>query len=182
MRILTRRVRPTLREIVEDKFDKAKSIFLDAVRTHPISVDIMSHSPSSRLGGSTRGTLFGFIGFEANANPVESLVDFLDQNITFRPNPPSTGTLFSSSVFYPDKNAFNIKEFTLDWIDRGWPIMIEEGISGLPYYLNKGNSKGRSGEGIQVPNAAIRSTDFAPPEEGYLSPLIAEFRKNLLIS
>jgi hypothetical protein len=178
MRILTRRVAPILREILEERFESAKAELLDAVRSHPISVDIMSHAPSSRLN-SSRGTLFGFLGFNSGDDPVGVLVDFLDTNITFRPNSSTSGKLFSSSVFYPDKKSFNTKEFELEWTDQGWPIMIEEGISGLPYYLNKENSKGRSSEGIQVNGNEIRSTDWAGYL--YLTPLIADFRKNLLL-
>jgi hypothetical protein len=178
MRILTRRVRPILREIIESRFYEAKEWLLDAVVTHDISQDISSHGPSPRIGSG--GTLYGFIGFDASEqpDPIEDLVNFLDSSIHFVPQTKRRGALFSSSIIYPSKNSFNDPMFQLDWINRGWPLMIEEGISGLPYYLNKGTEAGRSTEGIQTKGEIGESDWKGVP---YLTPLFDEFRKRLLI-
>lgn len=181
MRILKRRVRPVMQIIAEERFLAAKEWLLGAVRDHPISQDIRSHSPSSRLGSRT-GTLYGFIGFEESSqdDPVADLLEFLDDTINFYPEKTPRGkySLFSSSITYPTKSSFSTEKLKVKWSGRGWPVMIEEGISGLPYYINKSSSRSRSGEGIQIDQEA-RPNDFVA--EQYLSPLLAEFRQRLLL-
>lgn len=180
MKILTRRVRPVLRAIVLEKFEEAKSWLLEAVANHSISHDISSHSASPRLSGSASGTLYGFIGFDANSqpDPVGDLVQFLDDEINFEERPAMVGKLFSSSVKYPSKQAFNIEEFVIPWEGKPWPLMIEDGISGLQHYINIGSPNSRSQEGIQV-QKNIRSADFSG--EPYLTPIFEQFRKKLLL-
>lgn len=167
--------------IVEERFLAAKEWLLGAVRDHPISQDIRSHAPSNRLNSRT-GTLYGFIGFEESSqnDPVGDLLEFLDDNINFYPEKTPRGkySLFSSSVVWPTKGAFSTEKLKVKWSGRGWPVMIEEGISGLPYYINKSSANSRSGEGIQI-NKEARPTDFVA--ESYLSPLFAEFRQRLLL-
>lgn len=90
----------------------------------------------------------------------------------------SKGRFFSSTVSYPSKDAFFIKLFKLKW-SEGWPVMIEQGISGLPYYINKESEESRSQEGVQT-KRIIRSKDWEG--EDYLTPLFAQFRQKLLIS
>lgn len=184
MRILARQTRPQLRMIVEQKFHSAKEKLLREVAAHPISVDINSHARSPLLSGSKTGTLYGFLGFDQmeNPDPIEDLIDFLDATIIFEPRMAQTkNRLFSSVVVYPDKEAFNKARFHLPWSSRGWPLMVEEGVSGLPYYINKPSKNSFSGEGIQIDHP-VRQGDFAPPANGYLSPLLASFRRRLLLS
>lgn len=174
---LTRRTRPALEDLVYSRFESAKEWFLEEVRNHEISKDIESHAPSPRLGSAT-GTLFGFMGFEYGQKPINELIGFLDKNIKLIPNMASKGRFFSSTVSYPSKDAFFIKLFKLKW-SEGWPVMIEQGISGLPYYINKESEESRSQEGVQT-KRIIRSKDWEG--EDYLTPLFAQFRQKLLIS
>lgn len=176
--ILTRNVRPKLSVIINTKFKEAKANLLSAVENHPISKDISSHAPSKFLGSSS-GTLYGFLGFNASqVDPVADLVHFLDEFIVLFENPPTKRSLYSTSIRLPQKEAFNRSEFLLGWISRGWPVMIEEGVSGLPFYLNKSHPVSRSLEGFQVKNK-VRAKDFTGVP--YLTPLISDFRKSLLL-
>lgn len=184
MRVLTRRVRPKLRSIALEKFDSAKDKLLWGVREHPISKDINSHGTSTLLAGSKTGTLYGFMGFDSNeqSDPVGDLVEFLDQNIEFIEKRKRVNSLFSCSVVYPAKSAFNIKEFELPWTSGlGWPTMIELGISGLQNYINVNSGNSLSGEGIQSKNIVRPGAQF-PSGLQYLTPLFEKFRKDLLIS
>jgi len=174
---LTRRTRPALEDLVYSRFESAKEWLLNAVENHEISKDIESHSTSPRLGSST-GTLFGFLGFKEGQEPIGELIGFLESHIKLVPNMSSKGRFFSSTVSYPSKDAFFGGIFKLDWSD-GWPVMIEKGISGLPYYINKESEESRSQEGVQT-KRTIRSKDWNG--EPYLTPLFAEFRQRLLIS
>jgi len=179
MRILTRRIRPSLRMIAEEVFEDAKLWLLNAVEEADLSRDLRSHASSPRLGGSSTGTLFGFMGFPEGSDPVGELIHFLENTIQFRENPQGENRLFSASVYYPDKGSFSSLNFKLPWTDRGWPVMVEEGISGLPFYLNKPWAGSISGEGFQSKRGEVRGADFQP--EQYLTPLFSEFRQRLLL-
>lgn len=173
--ILSRRVSADFLPSAISRFNSAKSWLLNAVETHSISQDINSHSPSSRLGSSS-GTMFGFLGFERGEKPISTLLDFLDKNINyFDSTTKNIRTVTRISVEIPTKKSFGL-EFILPWSSTPWPLMIEEGISGLQFYINKPSLSSISGEGLQF-ERPIRGVDFNG--EPYLTPLFAEFRKRL---
>lgn len=178
MAMLTRQIRPALREIAHAKFEAAKQWLVDAVRAHPVSRDINSHRPSSLLGGSQTGTLFGFLGMESGSDPVEELVDFLENNIIYSESPGRRG-LYSATIKFPSKSEMNSDSYLCPhWINVAWPILIEDGASGLAYYLNQFSPNSISEEGIQVKNV-VRNADFKGTP--FLSPLVAQFRSKLLL-
>ncbi len=180
MRILTRRIRPVLRVIAIERFEEAKSWLQKEIMNHPITQDLNSHSTSPFVGGSATGTLYGFIGFNENdqPNPVEDLLTFLDERISYSER-QTTGKLFSCSISVPSKQEFNEDDsLVVAWTGKAWPLMIEDGISGLGNYLNIPHPNSESGEGIQV-SRSIRGGDFGGAP--YLTPLFEGFRKKLLL-
>lgn len=158
-----------------NSFNRHKSILLQKVKSHPISVELSSHtSPSSFLKG-TNGSLFGFIGFQANSNPVEDLMDFLEDNIKFLPaTTMSLQGVTSFGATIPSMSDFKFL-FPLFWEpDRSWVYSIEDGISGLGYYIN--NKYGRSKEGIQV-QSVVNKSEFVPVP--FLTPIFKEFKERM---
>lgn len=177
MTSLTRRIRPALRVIARQRFESAKDSFIKAVAAHPVCKDMSSHRPSPLLGGSSTGTLFGFLGMEEGSDPVGDLLNFFEDNITFQERAASRG-LFSAIVTFPSKSQMS-EEGSLCpyWIDVAWPVLVEDGVSGLPLYINKYSPNSVSGEGIQG-KTQIRG-DFQGVE--FLRPLVGQFRQQLLL-
>jgi len=178
--LLTRRVRKKFTDLTRQKYDDALEWLVDAVKSHPFSVDLMSHSRSPRLGGSQTGTLFGFMGFPSGANPIDELTKTLRNNIKYSVvKGRKKNQLASVTVSIPTKSAFAVLQ-RLPWTQESWPFLVEKGISGLEFYINDGKfpDSSRSQEGNQV-NRVIRNADFN--KEEYLTPLFAEFRKRLLL-
>ena len=180
MKGLVRRVRPAARVIARRKFKNAKEWFLDAVDSHPIS-EAIKGGDSSRFLSSSSGTLFGFMGFQKGSEPIMDLLNFLEENIRYQEAiTPTKNSLYSVRVSFPQKSEMVGGSLVLPWEgSRPWPIAIEEGISGLPYYLNKRWSGSVSGEGFQIKNGQVRSSNFNGTP--YLTPLIAQFRQKLLL-
>lgn len=174
---LTRRIRPSLIQLSLDRFNRAKSELIDGIASHPVSIDLSSHSDASPYLSGRKGSLFGFMGFRAGTDPVGDLINFLNTNIKYIAGRRTKRVLYRFSVTIPRKEELNITP--LPWINAPWPVLIEEGISNLPYFLSK--NAGISREGIQIENV-VSNVSFESPSEGYLTPLIATFRKNLLVS
>jgi len=177
---LTRRVRPRLRKIARLNFESAKIWFLNAVENHHVSQDILSHAESPLLNYS-QGTLFGFLGFNQGDDPISKLLQVLDSKITYQEAAMlPKNSLYSVIVKFPSKSDLIGAGVVTPWdSSRPWVSAIEDGISGLPYYLNKSWGGSKSGEGFQVKRGAVRSSEFTGIS--YLTPLISQFRKRLLI-
>jgi len=180
MGTLVRRISPRLRIVARVKFEAAKSWFLDAVENHHVSEDIRSGSQSPLLSSST-GTLFGFLGFNQGDEPISKLLEVLDRTITYQEAAiKPKNSLYSVAVGFPTKSQLIGAGVVTPWdSSRPWVSAIEEGISGLPYYLNKKWGGSRSGEGFQVKRGSVRTAEFTGVT--YLTPLISQFRKRLLL-
>ena len=62
-------------------FDRAKKDMLLELERHPITKDLESNVDSGLV---TKGSLFGFLGFERGENPVEELRRFLTKSCKIR--------------------------------------------------------------------------------------------------
>lgn len=149
-------------------FNKYKNVFLQTVGSHPIAIELANHTnPSAYLGGSS-GSLFGFIGFPANYNPIEELLFFLENSIKFIPAKTiSSAGITSFQYSIPSKEDF-IASFPLFWErGRSWVYGIEEGIDGLGFFIS--NTYGRSQEGVQIKTQIPKKPQFK--ETPFLTPL-----------
>jgi hypothetical protein len=166
--------------IVEKRADSAKKEFLKALEDHPISQEIAagndSYNISDTLGGY--GNLFTFLGFNEGEEPIADLIRFLDDNIKVLRAVKRRGDKFEFTVSMPSVDAINSRT-KLEWIDgRGWAMMVEEGISGLPFYLFLLNRKsGRSGRGVQSTGATQGKGKFKNTR--YLSALVKQLEKDI---
>jgi hypothetical protein len=160
----------------EQSFNRALSELLKEVESHPISVELSSHSKPSAFLKGTNGSLFGFIGFPAGYEPITELIKFLTNNIKYIPqtNLSLAGlTRFNASI--PSIADFKTV-FKLEWEPgRSWVYAIEDGISGLGYYIN--NKYGRSKEGIQI-ETVINKSEFTPVP--YITPILKNFKERLI--
>lgn len=117
--------------------------------SHPVTREILAGPKASNISGTLGGygNLFSFIGFESGTNPIQPIVDLLDQtkydigrihmgNITINVEIPSKEQIFKATP--------------LPWAPGiSWAERIEIGLSGLGQYLNTASDFSRSGQGIQ---------------------------------
>ncbi len=169
-KIVERELNPRART----SFNATKRFILDRVRNHGVCRELRNHTQPSSYLGSSDGTLFGFMGFNAGDSPVEDLMNFLEENITQDLRPLKTGFGLLKTLRLPSKADMRGADLKLPWIDGiSWPEAVENGISGLRYFLRYPDSQGnvpeksRSQEGLQAKTKGgarkqVRSDD-APP-------------------
>jgi len=165
---------------LKKQFEIRKTEFLAEIRQHPVSQELINWTaPSAYLKGSPYGSLFGFLGLQASYKPVDDLVQYLQQTLTFVPSTKvSNEGLTSLNYRKPGKDDLTSR-FPLLW-HKGlsWIEAIEKGISNLSNYLAINNSpNSNSTQGIQSlytvhPNATFSGTS-------YLTGLFEKFDENL---
>lgn len=164
---------------LERKFERALNLFLDEVSQHPVSQELRDWTtPSAFLQGSSTGSLFGFIGFQASYRPVDDLLDYLRNNIRFIPAKKlsiSGATIITYTI--PSKDDFSAR-FPLFWEGQnGWVNSIERGISGLGYFLSVRTASSRSTEGIQSQYLVNPGANFSGTP--YLTPLFQRLEERM---
>lgn len=167
-------------------YKKAYGIFYNAKRTmlaqfdrHPVTQEINEGPKAANISGTLDGygNLFSFIGFEVGESPANRLRELLDVGTTFQQ------TVYRNNAWYfkvtvPSKDA--IEEVTpMPWEHgNSWAEGIEEGISGLGYYMYKRWKGGRSQMGIQLPWENYGDNlEFSPTP--YLSEILSNFRERV---
>lgn len=135
-------------DIIREEFEKVKKEILNDFNTHPVTVEIEGGIYASNISNTLSGVtnLFSFIGFEANDRPIDPVRNLLQQS-TMRKNIGRRGLISYTFEIPTTKDIFLITP--LPWaVGRSWAKGIEEGLSGLGYYLKK-TQNSRSGLGVQ---------------------------------
>ncbi len=143
------------------------------IRSHPVSMELKTHTKNSAFLGRS-GSLFGFLGFNDNSDPVEELIAFLDGFWTLEVKKEKLffGTRITVKMGVPRPDDLKKAGLVLPWQPSiAWPYAIEKNISNLPFFLNV--NKGRSGEGIQIKNATSNVNFNGTP---YLSSILSDAR------
>lgn len=135
-------------DVVREEFEKVKREILNEFNTHPVTVEIEGGIYASNISNTLSGVtnLFSFIGFEANDRPIDPVRNLLQQS-TMRKNIGRRGLISYTFEIPTTKDIFLATP--LPWaVGRSWAKGIEEGLSGLGYYLKKVQNS-RSGLGVQ---------------------------------
>lgn len=175
-------VLPILVENANQDFITIKEYILNSVKTHPVCRELESKSVPSQFLNSGSSTLFGFMGFEAESDPVQDLLNFLEQTITQRVSVKISKFEMVSSVNLPSKTAMNKeRSLQLPWLKGiSWPIALEIGIPHFESFIGK-EGIGRSELGIQakvkgtkIPQI-VRDAEMEPVD--FLTPIFAEAKR-----
>ena len=135
-------------KMIEQKFEKIKTQMLAEFDSHPVTIEIdggiTAQNTSKTLNNITN--LYSFIGFEQGDKPTDTVRNILNQS-SYR---KSMGNNSIINYIFEIPTAQQIFLATpLPWeTGRSWVKGIEEGISGLGYYV-KIRKNSRSGLGIQ---------------------------------
>ena len=156
-------------------FERSKKEMLRELDNHPITRDLQNNIDS---GTVTRGTLFGFLGFEMGEDPVRELRSLLEKNCRIRFYKENVKKAVRTYIVtIPTKDDIYAAT-PLRWAPgRSWVKAVEFGISGMGNYIEIESPKSRSGEGIQSKTSnnggRFRNTS-------YISTILVSFQKKLL--
>ena len=140
-------VRPEVEPRLTKQFKEIKEKMLLDFDNHPVTQELERKTGADPSAFVTRGSLFGFIGFEKTDDPTETVRQMLSQSsLEFV---RIKGGVVDFKVLYPSKEEL-FSATPLPWATgRSWLKGIESGISGLGKYLNVDSIDSRSGGGIQ---------------------------------
>lgn len=161
---------------IKDEVEKIKEEIIQEFEEHPISKEIeggiTAYNTSNTLNGITN--LYSFIGFEAGDKPLDPIRVEL-QKIKLKYNVNRKGDLIFTIDFPSAKDIFNVTP--MPWATgRSWAQGIENGISGLGYYIKQVKNS-RSGLGVQTKNQIRSGVRFRNTK--YISELIKKYNKKI---
>ena len=167
-------VRPEVEPRLTKQFKEIKEKMLLDFDNHPVTQELERKTGADPSAFVTRGSLFGFIGFEKTDDPTETVRQMLSQSsLEFV---RIKGGVVDFKVAYPSKEEL-FSATPLPWATgRSWLKGIESGISGLGKYLNVDSIDSRSGGGIQsisnIGGGRFRTTK-------YISEILNNFIKKI---
>jgi hypothetical protein len=177
-RDMMKMLRSQLASQITTEFEAIKQQMIDEFKSHPVSVEIkngpLALNTSNTLGGY--GNLFSFIGFIYGEDPIQEVVDILNQTaISFSQRGTLTATIRMPSTKIIFKNT------PLRWATgRSWAKGIESGISGLGYYIHE-YGKGFSEGGFQS-ESKISDRERSDPRAKGQSKSAPKFKNTPYIS
>ena len=140
-------VKPEVEPKLTKQFQGIKESMLSDFNNHMITRELEQKTAADPSAFVSRGSLFGFIGFEKTDDPTEIVREMLNESslrfIRIK------GETVDFKVFYPSLEELFLAT-PLPWATgRSWLQGIESGISGLGKYLNVDSAESRSGGGVQ---------------------------------
>lgn len=160
-------------------FEEEKQLFLEGFENHPISQELNmgSAATSSAFLDGEDGSLFGFIGFEEDAEPVQDVANVLEDNTSLSPinkfSTNGTQMFFSFPVKAPSLEELATVTDMPSPLPGSWLKGIEKGISGLTKYIYRAGS-GRSGAGLQAKKTYRKQGGAFKPVK-YYTEILNEF-------
>ena len=137
-------------ELLSKKIDRLKAEMIKDFLSLPVTREIMAGPTSSNISGTLGGygNLFSFIGFQKGSNPIDPIINLLNQT-TYDISRVSPRGQIKLTITMPSSNdIFNATP--VPWAPGlSWAQRIETGMPGLGSYLNKSSSSSRSGTGVQ---------------------------------
>ena len=167
-------IKPDVEPRLSKQFKEAKDEMLAEFNSHPVTRELemkTAANPSSFVG---EGSLFGFIGFNENDEPIDVVRSMLkSSDLVFV---RIKKAVVDFKVLYPSKEElFDATPLPLA-TGRSWLKGIESGLSGLGKYLNIESEASRSGGGIQADNS-VKSGRFK--NTPYISKILNNFIKKI---
>lgn len=170
-------LKKSFRKNIDDKFKDVKKDMINEFMSHPVTQELLQGPDGVNISGTLNGitNLYAFIGFDDGDNPVQPILDILeDIKITKDIEQTTYGVGRKYDISMPTaKDIFSATP--MPWATgRSWARGIETGISGLGYLLRKSSQNSRSGVAIQS-NNKVRSGRFKNVQ--YISALIKKYEK-----
>lgn len=171
--------RDYVQDLIKDGL-KIKDSLISEFLSHPVTVELNNGENSKTNTSNTlnfSGNLYSFIGFEKGFDPIKPILDIF-LNINVKLNTVGNKLYISVYGFPTPQKIWDVTP--MPWQEgRSWAKGIEEGISGLNYYLfsySKNFQTSRSGPAIQSKKQILRNARFE--RKKYISSLLNKY-KNL---
>ena len=163
-------IKPDVQPRLLKEFKKIKEEMLSEFDDHPVTEELRQKTNASSSAFVSRGSLFGFIGFDRSDEPTRIVREMLNSSelkfIRIKKE------IVDFKVFYPSREEL-FEATPLPWASgRSWLKGIESGLSGLGLYLNIESDQSRSGGGIQS-ESDVRSGRFRNTK--YISGILNNF-------
>jgi hypothetical protein len=173
-------MRTLLEQSVEARVEKSKKEMANDFANHPVTKELdngpSSSNISNTLGGY--GNLFSFIGFNSQEQPVTQIKNELQKPVKIK----ARKSIFSNGRFKVETNIPTQESLEesgkIPWsTGLSWLKGIEEGISGLGFFIFKkeGGLSSRSKTGVQT--KANKGRQFKPTL--YLTKIYKDFFDNI---
>jgi len=173
-------MRTLLEQSVEARVEKSKKEMANDFANHPVTKELdngpSSSNISNTLGGY--GNLFSFIGFSSQENPVAQIKKEIEKPVKIK----ARKSIFSNGRFKVETNIPTQESLEesgkIPWsTGLSWLKGIEEGISGLGFFIFKkeGGLSSRSKTGVQT--KADKGRQFKPTL--YLTKIYKDFFDNI---
>lgn len=161
---------------ISEEFEKIKIEMISEFDQHPITIEIEgginAENISKTLSNITN--LYSFIGFESGDKPTEVIREMLKKS-SYKKIIGKNSIINYSFEIPTAQQIFTATP--LPWeTGRSWAKGIEEGISGLGYYVRTVRNS-RSGLGIQSQNQVRKNVRFKNTQ--YISALIKKYDKKI---
>lgn len=161
---------------ISEEFEKIKIEMISEFDQHPITIEIEgginAENISKTLSNITN--LYSFIGFESGDKPTEVIREMLKKS-SYKKTIGKNSIINYSFEIPTAQQIFTATP--LPWeTGRSWAKGIEEGISGLGYYVRTVRNS-RSGLGIQSQNQVRKNVRFKNTQ--YISALIKKYDKKI---
>lgn len=170
-------LRRDFEDAITNKFKNIKNELLLEFNNHIITKEIRLGPNGSNISGTLAGSsnLFAFIGFEENDDPIQPILNILE-NIEIRfTRDISIGSLFTITLPEPSE-IFAVTP--MPWASgRSWAEGIEKGISGLGFLIKNNSSLSRSGAALQS-SVKIRGGSYKNTQ--YISALLRKYKKQFM--
>lgn len=161
---------------ISEEFEKIKIEMISEFDQHPITIEIEgginAENISKTLSNITN--LYSFIGFESGDKPTEVIREMLKKS-SYKKTIGKNSIINYSFEIPTAQQIFTATP--LPWeTGRSWAKGIEEGISGLGYYIKQVKNS-RSGLGVQSQNQVRKGVRFNNTQ--YISSLIKKYNKKI---
>jgi hypothetical protein len=167
------------RILIEKQFKTIHAKFMADFESHPVTRELKGGAGSSNHSNSLpQGNLFGFIGFQAGADPVFTIENMLRRADIMIKNRKmgSFGFVWTYIVTTPSLEEL-YSATPMPWATgSSWLRELEgRGIPNLGQYMYKRSTSSRSGAGVQNENRR----GGGRVRVSYVKQLLKEFEQNL---
>lgn len=166
-----------IHEFVEKEFEQIKKEMIQEFNNHPVTREIDAGTSASNISGTLHGitNLYSFIGFDEGTDPIAPIRKILD-SMTMHKSVQNDITIKYTFNIPTSHDIFSVTP--MPWAEgRSWAKGIQEGISGIGYYIKLRVRQSRSGLGFQSQEKIRPNIRFV--NKPYIADIINRYTKRL---